>query len=288
MASIATRTRSQLGREVQACGDTSTNRRVGTIATLFKHFDQAKGHQPPGWYCCSGGSRVELCGPFESLDVAKSYAGEAMSGIADDPSSELGGKRPRGAENEGATRKANDATTGGGGSGSGGDTVADRIDVETSYILLAMRSGSAGQESGASPPTEQDDLLSTWSMAAPAVFASLVSAKPERDTTAELLELIGQSGDSDDLLDAVYFGSSPPYQTISSEDRNLMDVQRETMSASSDVVPGDTDPDPQGALEEGGGNPYGISAEMLELCSGKILDCGAAGSSTACPTVATT
>ncbi|CAN0427706.1 unnamed protein product, partial [Ectocarpus sp. 12 AP-2014] len=97
-------------------------------ATLFKHFDQAKGHQPPGWYYCFGGSRVELCGPFESLDVAKSYAAEAMSGIADDPSSEFGGefggKRPRGAENEGATRKANDATTGGGGgggSGSGGD-----------------------------------------------------------------------------------------------------------------------------------------------------------------------
>ncbi|CAM9406528.1 unnamed protein product [Ectocarpus sp. 8 AP-2014] len=125
-------------------------------------------------------------------------------------------------------------------------------------------------------------------MSAPAVFASLVSAKPERDTTAELLELIGQSGDTDDLLDAVYFGSSPPPQTIRVEERNLTNVRRETRLASSDVVPGVTDPDPQGALEEGGGNPYGISAEMLELCSGKILDCGAAGSSTACPAAVTT
>ncbi|CAM9283941.1 unnamed protein product [Ectocarpus sp. 6 AP-2014] len=223
-----------------------------------------------------------------------------MSGIADDPSSEFGIKRPRGAENEGATRKANDATTGsgsggggggggsGGGEGGGGNTAADRVDVEVSQILLSMRSGSAREGCGASPPTEQDDLLSTWSMSAPAVFASLVSAKPERDTTAELLELIGQSGDTDDLLDAVCFGSSRPPQNISFEDWNLMDVQRETMSASSDVVPGVTDPDPKGALEEGGGNPYGISAEMLELCSGKILDCGAAGSSTACPAAATT
>ncbi|CAN0378446.1 unnamed protein product, partial [Ectocarpus sp. 4 AP-2014] len=42
------------------------------------------------------------------------------------------------------------------------------------------------------------------------------------------------------------------------------------------------------ALEEGGGNPYGISAEMLQLCSGKILHCEPAGSSTACPAAATT
>ncbi|CAN0049742.1 unnamed protein product [Ectocarpus sp. 8 AP-2014] len=219
-----------------------------------------------------------------------------MSGIADDPSNEFGTKRPRGAENEGATRKANDATTGSGGgeggSGSGGgggeSTAADRVHVEVSHILLSMRSGSAREGSGASPPTEQDDLLSTWSMSAPAVFASLVSPAPERDTTAELLELIGQSGDTDDLLDAVCFGSSRPPQTISLEDWNLINVRRGTMSASSDVVPGITDPDPKGALEEGGGNPYGISAEMLELCSGKILDCGAAGSSTACPAAATT
>ncbi|CAM9096481.1 unnamed protein product [Ectocarpus sp. 4 AP-2014] len=306
MASIATRTRSQLGREVQACGDTSTNRRVGTIFgdRFFKYFGEANGHQPSGWHYCFGGSRVEQCGPFRSLDLAKTHAAEAMNGIAADPSTEFGTKRPRGAENEATTTKANDATFGGGsgggsggigsgsgdgsGGGSAGNTAADRIDVELSYVLLSMRSGRAGEGSGASPPTEQDDLLSTWSMAAPAVFASLVSAKPERDTTAELLELIGESGDSDDLLDAVFFGSSPPPQTISSEDRNLMDVQRETMSASSDVVPGVTDPDPQGALEEGGGNPYGISAEMLEVCSGKILNCGAAGSSTASPAAATT
>ncbi|CAN0479597.1 unnamed protein product [Ectocarpus sp. 12 AP-2014] len=111
-----------------------------------------------------------------SLDLAKSHAAEMMSRIAAEPSTEFGSTRSRGAENE-----ANDATTGGGGgggSGSGGNTAADRIDVEVSYILLAMRSGSAGEGSGASPPTEQGDLLSTWSMAAPAVFDSLVSPEP--------------------------------------------------------------------------------------------------------------
>ncbi|CAN0481763.1 unnamed protein product, partial [Ectocarpus sp. 8 AP-2014] len=77
-------------------------------------------------------------------------------------------------------------------------------------------------------------------------------------------------------------------QNIRLEDWNLTDVQQGTMSASSDVVPGITDPDPHGALEEGGGNPYGISAEMLEPCSGKILDYNSASSSIACPAAATT
>ncbi|CAM9657184.1 unnamed protein product, partial [Ectocarpus sp. 13 AM-2016] len=137
-----------------------------------------------------------------SLDTAKSHASDGMSGIAGD------------AEKEGATRKSNDATTGGGGGsgagGGGGNTVADMIDVQVAYTMLSMRSGSAGEGSGASSPTELDDLMSTWSTIAPAVFPSLVSPAPEGDATAELLEFIGQSGDSDYLLDAIYLGSPPP------------------------------------------------------------------------------
>ncbi|CAM9952549.1 unnamed protein product [Ectocarpus sp. 6 AP-2014] len=135
--------------------------------------------------------------------MAKSHTSDGMSGIAGD------------AENEGATTKPNDATTGGGdgsGGGGGGNTVADRIDVEAAHTLLAMRSGSAGEASGASSLTELDELMSSWSTSAPAVFPSLVSPAPEGDATAELLELIGKSGDSDYLLDALYFGSSPDHE----------------------------------------------------------------------------
>ncbi|CAN0464713.1 unnamed protein product, partial [Ectocarpus sp. 8 AP-2014] len=131
-----------------------------------------------------------------SLDMAKSHASDGMSGIAGD------------AENEGATTKRIDATTGGGdgsgsggGGGGGGNTVADKVDVEAAHTLLAMRSGSAGEASGASSLTELDELMSSWSTSAPAVFPSLVSPAPEGDATAELLELIGKSGDSDYLLD---------------------------------------------------------------------------------------
>ncbi|CAB1108147.1 unnamed protein product [Ectocarpus sp. CCAP 1310/34] len=120
--------------------------------------------------------------------------------------------------------------TGGGGGGGGR---ADRIDVEVSRILLSRRNGRAGEGSGASSLTELDDLMSTWSTSAPAVFPSLVSPAPEGDATAELLEAMS------------------------------------------------------GALEEGGGNPCGISAEMLHLCSGTILHCKPASSSTACPAAAT-
>ncbi|CAN0125591.1 unnamed protein product [Ectocarpus fasciculatus] len=136
-----------------------------------------------------------------------------------------------------------DATTGGrrAGGGGAGNTVADDIDVEAPNILLvAIRNGSGGEDSGATLTSEPYGLLSTWPMVARAVFAWVLSCEPAASTTGEILELTFPFGDSDDLLDAVYFSSPRPI-TIP-DDWNLVDA-RETLSASSDVVPGITDPD---------------------------------------------
>lgn len=69
---------------------------------------------------------------------------------------------------------------------------ADDVDVRASNILLvAIRSRSGGEGSGASPPSEQGDLLSTWFMAAPAVFSSVLIPAPAESTTTGLLEVSG-------------------------------------------------------------------------------------------------